>query len=275
MNIDICVVDNNSTDNTVEQLRINYPQVKIIKNIDNLGYSKAVNIGVNSTDSDFVIISNADVIYNSGTISCLFDYLNANPKAGVVAPSQYYTDGRLQYSYGLLPGWGLILRNIFYIQPLLNRIKSIHPHKVQYLDGAVMAVRTEVFKKVAGFSEEYFFYSEDADFCKKVTINGYDNIHLPAAKVIHLRGASTNIGGINENALDLFVKAKIRLAKKYAKPYIQNIYFKSELFNNKIACILFKLIHSVKKSPNTSFKLQYYNKLSAAWKSNINSIKNM
>lgn len=272
--VDICVVDNNSSDNTLMLISKNFPNVKIISNTENLGYSKAVNIGVFSQDSDYVIISNADVIYKSESIKMMFEFLESNPKVAVVGPSQYFTDGRLQFSHGLIPGLQSIIRNFLYLQPLLNRIKSIKPKKVQYLDGAVLACRTNTFRQVNGFSEDFFFYSEDADFCRKINDAGYECIHLPQAEVIHLRGASTNINGINENALDMFVKAKIKLTRKYCSTIISKLYFCSEVYNTRLTEILFKIIYSVKKSPKSLYKYQYYNKLLSTWKSNIKSLKN-
>lgn len=272
--VDICVVDNNSSDNTIELINKNFPDVKVIANSENLGYSKAVNIGVLSQESDYVIISNADVIYKPDSIKKMFEYLENNPKSAVIGPAQYYADGRLQYSHGLIPGLKFVIRNILYLQPILNRIKSIKPKKVQYLDGAVLACRSKAFRAVNGFSEDFFFYSEDADFCRKINDAGYECIHLPDAEVIHLRGASTNINGINENALDMFVKAKIKLTHKYCSPIISKLYFCSEVFNTRLTEILFKIIYSVKKSPKSLYKYQYYNKLLAVWKSNIKSLKN-
>ena len=272
--IDICVVDNNSVDNTKVQIQSEYPNVRFIENNKNLGYSKAVNIGVNSKYSDISIISNADVIYKPNSIKYLIDYLIQNPKIASVGPAQYFLNGKRQYSFGLLPSFILIFRNFLFIQPILNRIKTKKAKKVDYLDGAVIAVRTDVFKTVGGFSEEFFFYSEDADYCRKLSNAGFYNIHLPYAEVIHLRGASTNVNGININALDIFVKAKIQLTKKYLNPALHNLYYLSELFNNIISEKLFNIIYSVKKSPQVAYKSEYYNKLCSAWQSNIKALKN-
>ena len=120
----VIVVDNASGDDTVETIKNHYPNINIIENRANLGYSKAVNIGVNATNSKLLFISNADVEFFPHSLKLLADYLISDDKIGVVGARQEYPDGSWQYCYGDLPGIRTALKDLFLIsnvQRLLRR----------------------------------------------------------------------------------------------------------------------------------------------------------
>lgn len=268
-NASIIVVDNNSTDDIISTLNIKYPNVKIIKNPENYGYSKAVNIGVRAANSEYVLISNADVIYKKNTIQDMLDFIKANPKYALIGPRQTFPNGKKQFSGGPLPGIKLIIKNFLFLNFIFSRFHYGLVSNYDYIDGAVLLCSSQVFEEVNGFSEDFFFYSEDAEFSYKIKHAGYKIGTYNKANVIHFRGASTNIAGINEKALEMFVNAKIKLAElMLGKNYIK-IYKLSEYTTTFYSKTVYVILSKILKKPTAIFKNNYYSSLVKIWKSKI------
>ena len=158
------IVDNNSTDSTLQIVRSRCPSAKVITSPENLGYGKAMNLGFKESTGGFVILSNPDVIFLGQSIFQLIDYLRKNPKIGIVGPQQLFPDGGWQRSYGDLPGIWPGIKDAVGITTIGNKMrKALWPRKtarrvkeVPYIDGAVMAVRRDAFLGVSGFDEDFF-----------------------------------------------------------------------------------------------------------------------
>lgn len=262
----ISIVDNASRDNTVYAVRKAYPEVDIIENSENFGYAKAVNIGVRSSTEENLIVSNTDVIFYPESINRLLDSINSG--IALAGPNQKYKNGKNQFSTGFIPGIKLILINMMLIYPILNRIAFKLKLTFDYVDGAVLAFKRKVFDEVGGFDENFTFYSEDADFSKKITDKGYKIRVNYDAKVIHLRGASTNTNGVNTEILKLFTDGKIKLSKKYNSDVITRIYMVSEYF----FCLVFKSIFKMQNllfGKDTISKYITQRELQRIWKNRI------
>lgn len=262
----ICVVDNASADGTCEMIASEFPEVQVIANEQNLGYSKAINLGALNSDEDYIILSNADVVFHNNSISELINSLKQSPKVAAVAPKQLYANGRIQQSSGFIPGIKAIIINYLMLYPLLNKLSSMFRLTFDYLDGAVICVSTEVFNALGGFDEEYFFYSEDADFSKRIRNRGYKVSVNYDATVTHYRGASTNIDGINYEALLKFVNAKVSLSNKYNSAKITKLYVNSEVFVTRTMRFVFSLLSSFSHKSNYIYKSEYYKLLNQAWR---------
>lgn len=238
----IIVVDNNSSDDTAESVRENYPDVVVIENKENAGYAKAVNIGAVQVESDYFIISNADVVYKPQSVQNLIGFLENDSSVAVNGPQQEYITGKWQYSYGRLPGAGLGFRNLFMVNSLKYfllskfykyRIFDQNPREVEYIDGAVMAVNSKIFFELNGFSEDYYFYTEEADFCKRASLAGYKVMFNPAANVTHYRGGSTGNMATSEKYAGLFINSKIIYLKKYLDRSGSKNYCRLEIMHHK------------------------------------------
>jgi GT2 family glycosyltransferase len=247
----IIVVDNNSSDDTVESVKKKYPDVVIIENRENAGYAKAVNIGAKEVVSDYLIVSNADVIYHPGAVKALIEFLKDNPKAAVNGPQQQFVNGKWQYSYGMLPGLKLGLKNLF----LINNIKNLFLSKfwkfkifdqkaksVQYVDGASMAFNKKIFFELNGFCEDYYFYTEEADFCKRASDAGYKVMFNPAAIITHYRGGSTGNMPTSEKFAEMFISSKIIYLKKYLNNKESKNYCRLEILYHKFLAFSWGLI---------------------------------
>lgn len=221
---EIIVVDNGSTDGTVDMIREKFKTVRILVNDRNEGYAKAVNVGVKESRGEFIIVTNADVVMGENSISFITDYLKNNPKVGVAGPQQVFPDGRWQRSYGDVPGLLCSIKNLLGITSAKHFLRTLtwpwfrwdrRPCQVGYIDGAVMAIRREAFEAVGGFDENFFFYGEDADFCMRLRKAGWKVVFHPEARVIHVRGGSSTKVCPDDRFLRLHVQSNVLLLKKH------------------------------------------------------------
>ncbi|OGU39074.1 MAG: hypothetical protein A2X61_01085 [Ignavibacteria bacterium GWB2_35_12] len=278
LDIGITVVDNGSMDDTVIEVINKYPHVKIISNDENLGYAAAVNAGAKSSGAKIIIISNNDVIYHEKTINKLISYLENNPETAVTGPQQMYPDGSWEYSYGRLPGIILGLKNLFLITSIQQnwqrlrwrkKNKGLKPKNTQYVDGAVMAVRKNVFDSLKGFDEDYFFYTEEADFCKRVKDKGLKVKFIPDAVVTHIRGGSSTRMGYDENKVQTFITSKFIYCDKHFSPLRTRIYASLEIVHNYSMILMWKLINlffTKGKKQYIQSKIKVYKILAKTWK---------
>ena len=281
LDVGITVVDNASKDDTVVEVINKFPSVKIISNETNLGYAGAVNAGAKDSNSEFIIVSNNDVIYHEGAIEKLITYLKENSDTAVAGPQQMYPDGSWEYCYGRLPGIILGLKNLFLITSIQQNWQRLRwkkknagmkPRNTQYVDGAVMAIRKEVFDSLNGFDEDYFFYTEEADFCKRVKDNGLKVKFVPEAIVTHFRGGSSARMGYDEIKVEVFIKSKFIYCDKHFSPLRTRIYASLEIVHNYSMILMWKLINlffTKGKKQYIQSKIKVYKVLAKTWKNVI------
>lgn len=202
--LNIIVVDNASSDNSVEQLKSIFPQVKIIANTENLGFSKAVNQALRiGKDSDFFLLLNPDTAITENTLDEMLAFLQTHPEAGAVAPSLLLADGTIQISYGRSPSVATYITDNSFLHPLriifrrlIRKIFSdrekekIHQRRgeaieVEWLMGACILFPAEIVEKIGGLDEQFFMYAEDADFCLRIRQLGKKIYYLPYVAIYH------------------------------------------------------------------------------------------
>jgi len=189
-NYEIIVVDNNSTDGSVEAIKARYPKVKVIAQKHNLGFGKANNIGANASTGEYLFFVNNDTIFTEDIIEPFSLFLKENPSCGAVGPLLVNADGTYQHSYGYFPS----IINEWRVQKETKAIKSIptnfNPQEVDWVSFAAVMIPRNVFGQISGFDERYFMYFEDADVCLRLKEIGYSTIYYPAHSLVHLGGAS-------------------------------------------------------------------------------------
>jgi GT2 family glycosyltransferase len=257
----IIIVDNASPDDTVSVLKSALSDVKIICNDRNLGYAGAINIGAEYCSSEFLIVSNNDVIYRPGVLDTLIRNLQENHSIAVIGPAQEYPDGKRQISYGNYPGYKLIF-NRFLLLDTFNRwfnkllkllkIKSEDIVNVDYVDGAVMVIRKDVFDKLNGFDEDFFFYSEESDFCYRAKSLGYRVAGNRDVIVTHYRGGADSFGNLKIENINKLIASKIKFAAKHYSKGKTKIYVMLEkihylLYSKIMALMSFITLGEVKK----------------------------
>ena len=191
---EIIVVDNKSADGSCEMVKTLFPEVTLIENKENFGFSKGNNIGVAIAKGEYICILNPDTVVAEDTFKKLLTFFDKQEKVGVVGCR-------------LMDGGGLFLpeskRNIPTVLVSLKKILG-YPKKyyanqlsqnsigeVDILVGAFMFVKKEVYLSVGGFDEDYFMYGEDIDLSYKILTSGYKNYYYGEATIIHFKGEST------------------------------------------------------------------------------------
>lgn len=245
---EIIVVDNNSTDYTVEYISKLYPEVKMKPNSKNLGYSAAINIGAALSTGDYIVLSNADVIYKNGCIYGLVEKLKTNLQTGMVGPQQLYFDGSFQRSFGYFPSIKRALLDITGLSKFILLQKkrqffsgNFNSYNVEYLDGAVLCVSKALFEKLNGFDEGFFFYSEEVEFCYRINQLGLTCTLVPENKVVHHRGGSQQDSGMNKKSIDMLVNSESIFLSKHSNSFNKITYFLIE----KLFFILLRVYNSI------------------------------
>ncbi len=227
MNFGVLIYDN-SPDDKMGKISKAFPQVKIIRNDANIGFAAAVNKGLKKSNAPYVMLLNPDTVVEKGTLNTLCSYLDNEPRVGVVGPKILNSDGSIQGSARSFPTpmTGLFGRTSFFSRIFPNNKftrKNIlvgndnlkNPLRVDWVSGACMVVRRSAFNKVGLLDEQFFMYWEDADWCRRMSQNGWLVKYLPNAMVLHLVGKSSRKHPIRSNLE--FHKSAYRLFEKYSK----------------------------------------------------------
>ena len=260
----ITVVDNASTDGTVELIEEKYPSVKVLGSTENMGYAWAVNKGVASADGDFFLVANADVVFHSDTICQLVEYLMTHRDVGVVGPQQVFPDGKWQRSYGNVPGIGDSVRNLVGITSFHNWVRRSawprridrYPKEVGYIDGAAMAIRKKAYRFAGGFDENFFFYGEEADFCFRLRKSGWRVVFLPSALLTHIRGGSSRRADAKtEKYLRLHVNSKLILFEKHYPRWQLHLYAQLERMHARKMALACQVIGYLAPKPKRDYVL--------------------
>jgi len=196
---EIIVVDNASTDGSVEAVRLNWPSVRVIEMSENLGYARANNIAIRSTNSELILLLNGDTIISEGSIDGLVQELRANPDTAIVGPRLIDASGKNELSFGHMIGplnevrQKLLRLTLACNIPLLsNRITRavIKRHSPDWVSGACLLVRRSDAESAGLLDERFFLYGEDVDFCASVRQLGRRLLFVPEIEVVHYRGRS-------------------------------------------------------------------------------------
>lgn len=181
------VLDNSSTDGSVEAIRSAYPQVEIIELDHNLGYAGNNNIGVQAAlvqGADWIFVLNEDTVLAPDCITRLIEAGNADPRVGIVGPMVYHYDepNVIQSAGGKMDRhW----RAWHMAQNELDQGKYITPHAVEWISGCAIMVRRAVVEQVGGLDERFFYYWEETEWCLRAREQGWRILHVPQAKLWH------------------------------------------------------------------------------------------
>jgi GT2 family glycosyltransferase len=181
-------VDNNSQDGSVEMLKNDFgSKIKLILNNKNTGFGPANNQGAKLAKGEYLFLLNSDTIIKNNILLELEKFLSENKDVGIVAPKLFLEDGSEQpFAFGDYPR---LLSLIF--EKFTKAPKYLdNPFEVEWVSGAALVIRKEIFDKVGGFDENFFMYFEDIDLCKRVREAGYKVMVNPLVNLTHLCGKS-------------------------------------------------------------------------------------
>jgi N-acetylglucosaminyl-diphospho-decaprenol L-rhamnosyltransferase len=197
----IVVVDNGSTDGSLEGLGAANPDVRVLHTGRNLGYGGGVNYGAGQTTDELLLVCNPDLVLQPGALGAMADRLAQDPSLGLVGPALVTLVGDLQPSGRAFP---TLRRSSF--QAVLGVLLPKNPYSRRYRDtnraqagtgivdwvtGACFLVRREAFSAVGGFDDRYFMYVEEVDLCWRLARAGWRTGYESSARVLHLAGVST------------------------------------------------------------------------------------
>ncbi|WP_203257907.1 glycosyltransferase family 2 protein [Hyunsoonleella ulvae] len=191
---EIIVVDNDSEDGSCKMIKDKFPDVKLIENKENYGFSKGNNIGVSHAQGEYICILNPDTVIAENTFEKLLEF--SGEKKGLGAIGCKLIDGRgcfLPESKRNIPYVKAAFKKIFgdASEYYANDLSEEEVGKVDVLVGAFMFLKKEAYTKVGGFDEDYFMYGEDIDLSYKLLKAGFQNYYLGSVKAIHFKGEST------------------------------------------------------------------------------------
>jgi len=208
------VVDNGSADGTAEMVRRDWPGVRLIANEVNVGYTRANNQGMELASTEHLLLLNADSMMTPGCLEALLHRMDADPRAGIVAPRLEYGNGRWQrWTAGAAPSVLSSAAYFLFFERLLPRRlgqRSVYLQRdvrqafqPDWVCAAGVLVRRSAMADIGGFDERIFAYMDDVDLCRRARQAGWNVWYEPAAQGVHLMGQSSlgEPGGVSPLAL--------------------------------------------------------------------------
>lgn len=245
---EVFVVDNNSVDGSLKMLADKFPEVKVIANKDNVGFSRANNQAIRISTGEYVLLLNPDTVVEDDTFTKTIEFMDSHPDAGGLGVKMVDGKGRfLPESKRGLPTPATAFYKMFGLTKLfphskrfaryyLGHLDNDEINEVEILAGAFMLMRRKTLDKCGLLDETFFMYGEDIDLSYRITLAGYKNYYYPKTRIIHYKGESTKKTSVNYvlvfyKAMEIFVRK--HFADKGAKTFSffinLAIYFKAFL----------------------------------------------
>lgn len=200
---EVIAVDNASTDGTADMIAAHFPEVKLTRSPKNLGFSRANIVAINQSSGRYVCLVNPDVRVLPGCFRALMDYLDQNPKVGVVGPKTYNPDGSLQRSCMRAPSvWISVCRALALDKTPLKRIPAFggiemqdfahdRTRNVHVLNGAFTMIRRTAMDEVGLIDERFFMYGDDLDWFVRFNKANWPVMFYPGGEIVHYGGGVT------------------------------------------------------------------------------------
>ncbi len=192
--LELMMVDNGSTDDSVAFVRQHYPHVTIVETGHNLGFAGGNNLGLRQATGEIVFLMNSDVLAAADNLQALAHQFDRQPDAGVISAGLRTITGEAQaFAYGDDPTLAYLLRRGLHAvlnRGPLHRWDVDQPVETEWVSGACIAVRHEVIQQVGLLDERFQLYFEDNDWCLRIRQAGWKVIYDPRFSVTHLGGQS-------------------------------------------------------------------------------------
>lgn len=248
----IIVVDNDSSDDSVQMIKNEFKEVVLIENKENLGFAKANNLAIKKiADQPYVWLLNSDAEAGKNTLRELHDCMEKNPKIGALSPQLIYPDGKLQSFGGFFPSClnlFLYLIPLSYFLPVSVKRKlknlAIYPQTIigdgielDYATGAALFLRKKALDQVGLLEEDYFMYFEETDLCWRLKKSGWKVMAINTEPVMHVYGGSFKTRR-DAKRLGLFLESLEKFVKKNYKGLKKNFILAEIMILGKISIIL-------------------------------------
>lgn len=249
---EIVVVDNASADGSSEMVKTNFKDVILFANKENLGFSKANNLGVKKTKGRYVLFLNSDTEVYSGTLETMIEFMDSNKEAGAATCKVEMLGGKIDDAShrGFPTPWNA-LNHFSGISKLLGNTKLFGGYNLGYMDlskvheidalaGAFMLVRRTAGEQVSWWDEDYFFYGEDLDFCYMLKQKGWKIYYVPSVSILHYKGVS---GGIKKHSREISTADETTKVKATSERFRAMRLFYKKHYEQKYPWIITRLVY--------------------------------
>ena len=199
--LEIIVIDSGSEDGSVDMVRENYPDVKLLAQCDNIGFTRGNNLGLASAAGDCLLLLNPDTEVSADALTLLLDFMEENPGVGAVGPHTLNTDGSHQSTRRRFP----TLMTGFFESTWLAAFAPASIERdyrlldtndedimdVDWVQGSALLLRREVYEDIGGLDEGFVMYWEELDFCRRAKSAGWGVVYHGGAKIRHHGGKSS------------------------------------------------------------------------------------
>ena len=241
---EIIVVDNASIDDSIEKLKLEYPQVILVESKANIGFGKANNLGVKYAIGKYLFLLNSDTIFKNNALFYFSSYIKYIKDIGCIGSFLFDQNGKHNISFGAFPNKKTILFQIVFNYFLLlfklksgnniNLSKIVSELEVDYITGADLFITKALFEKMGGFDPDFFMYFEETDLQKRIEKLGLKRIIIDGPRIVHLEGASSDSRHFSAKKRIMFTNSMF-------------IYFKKH--STKLNYFMFRLIYFILRLP--------------------------
>jgi GT2 family glycosyltransferase len=197
---EVIIVDNDSDDGKLEDFKSSYPGLTFISNKVNGGFSNGCNLGSKLAKGDYLLFLNPDTVASETEVEKLFERAKKHPENFISSCRQVNDNGRESKAYGIFPDYGTLTGFERAIYKLVKKKKLREKTQIadnvicpDWVSGSVMLIKTEVFKNIDGFDEDYWMYYEDTDICRRVRNKGANIAYYLDVTIQHNHGGSSRI----------------------------------------------------------------------------------
>lgn len=206
---EVLVIDNASGDESATRLRNELPEVLLIENADNTGFSGGNNVGMDQAKGDYVLLLNTDTISIEDAITPILEWMDEHKDVGVATVKLLNEDRSIQETGGFFPTLPRVFTWMFFLDdlPYFSKFfKSFHPdsrsynkeksfykteHELDWVTGAFFLIKREIIDTIGTFDEKMFMYAEEMEYCWRIKKHNWRIAYVPIAQIIHLRGKSS------------------------------------------------------------------------------------
>jgi len=245
-NGEIIVIDNDSQDGSVEFLKRDFPEVELIDNPQNRGFSFACNQGIRRSSGRYVLLLNPDTTVPETGLKKLIDFFDSTPEVGICGPRMIDARGDLLYSCRSFPSfltsisssWSILERffprNPLSRQYLLKDLNHSQVQEVDWVSGSCLLARKKMLDQIGLLDADFFIYAEDVDLCYRAQKAGWRVIYFPRVTFVHQVGQSTS-----QDRLKSQLQHHKSMWIYFKKHFHPNVFQKSIIFFGILARLIF------------------------------------
>ena len=223
---EVIVVDNASDDGSAEMIARDFPQARLIRNTDNRGFAAANNQAMDIARGDLFLLLNSDTLVHGDVLPASVAYLDANPQAGAMGCRVLNADGSVQLTCSMFPtplnlaldvvGLSKIRRPRFLGRYHMRHWQRDSERAVEVISGCYLMVRRHVVDAVGQLDEDFFFFGEETDWCRRMREAGWALMFAPVGEITHYGGGS--VKKLNHKRDVMLLEALVKLNRKRAGP---------------------------------------------------------